>query len=86
VTSEQDWRRKIDPAGRRMSLEGTEALELYLAQIEQNLAALAEQMAILQTACAEREELLRRTVACLAERDELLREIEFNQTIVQWIV
>jgi hypothetical protein len=69
-----------------MALEGTEALGLYLAQIEQNLAALAEQMALLQTACAEREELFCRTVACLAERERLLREIEFNQTIVQWIV
>jgi hypothetical protein len=86
VTSEQDRRRKLDPTGRRMSLEGSEALELYLARIEHNLASLAEQMALLQTACTEREELLRKTVACLAERDELLREIEFNETIVQWIV
>jgi hypothetical protein len=86
VTSEKDWRRKLDSTGRRMSLEGAEALELYLAQIEHNLAALTEQMALLQTACAEREELLRKTVACLAERDQLLREMEFNQTIIQWIV
>jgi hypothetical protein len=86
VTSEKDRRRKLDPTGRRMSLEGAEALEMYLNQIEHNLATLAEQMALLQTACAEREELLRKTVACFAERDELLREIEFNQTIIQWIV
>jgi hypothetical protein len=41
-------------------LEGAEALRLYAAKIESNLAALGEQSALLRAALLERKELLAR--------------------------
>ena len=78
VTSEKDLRSKLDPATRPMVLEGTETQELYLAQIERNLEALAEQIGLLQAALEERKEASRRIVACLVEREELLHD--WNRT------
>jgi hypothetical protein len=86
VTSEKELRRQLDPATRPMSLEGLGALELYVAQIEHNLEALGEQAALLQEALAERAELIRQIVACLAEREELLREAELSRNTVRPIV
>jgi hypothetical protein len=45
----------LDAATRRMALEGMEARELYLVRIERNLAALAEQIVLLQTTLDERK-------------------------------
>lgn len=44
---------------RPMSLEGREALDLYLAKINHNASELKTQAALLQTALRERVELLR---------------------------
>jgi hypothetical protein len=55
VTSEKDLHGDLDPSARRMALEGMEARELYLARIELNLAALAEQIALLRTTLEERK-------------------------------
>jgi hypothetical protein len=41
-----------------MSLGGAEAMELYLAEIERNLAALKGEVVGLKSALAERRELL----------------------------
>jgi hypothetical protein len=51
------------PAARPMRLEGVEALQLYLIEIEQNLALLAQQIALLQSTLAERRRLLCRIAA-----------------------
>ena len=51
---------RFNPAKRAMPLEGMEALELYMAQIGRNLAALKEAMESLNTAIAERNALLAR--------------------------
>jgi hypothetical protein len=86
VTSENEFLRQLDPTSRRMSLEGLEALELYGAQMEHNLEGLARQAALLQAALADRTELMRRIVACVAEQEELLREIESSRKIVRKMV
>jgi len=86
VTSENEFLRQLDPTSRRMSLEGLEALELYEAQMEHNLRALARHAALLQAAIAERSELMRQIVACVAEQDELLREIESSRKIIRGIL
>jgi hypothetical protein len=86
VTSEKELPRQPDPAARRMSLEGLEALELYGAQMEQNLAALAQQAALLQAALAQRTELNRQIVACVAEQERLLREVESSRKAIRGIV
>jgi hypothetical protein len=41
-----------------MSLDGREALELYLAKINRNVEITNEQATLLRTAFAERKELL----------------------------
>ena len=51
------------PAARPMRLEGVEALQLYLVEIEQNLALLAQQIALLKSTLAERRRLLCRIAA-----------------------
>jgi hypothetical protein len=86
VTSEKELTRQSESITRPMSLEGMEAVELYVAQMELNLDELAEQAALLRKAIAERMELVLQIAACLAERDRLLREIEFSRTIVRQIV
>ena len=55
VMSEKDLHSDLDATTRRMALEGMEARELYLVQIERNLAALAEQIVLLQTTLDERK-------------------------------
>jgi hypothetical protein len=52
VMSEKDLHSDLDATTRRMALE---ARELYLVQIERNLAALAEQIVLLQTTLDERK-------------------------------
>jgi hypothetical protein len=47
------------PGARPMSLEGREALELYLAKINHNTSELKTQAALLHAALRERVELLR---------------------------
>jgi hypothetical protein len=86
VTSENEFLRQLDPTSRRMSIQGFEALELYGAQMEHNLQALAQHAALLQAAIAERTELMRQLVACVAEQEELLREIESSRKIIRGIV
>jgi hypothetical protein len=85
VTSEKELYGQSDPTARRMSLEGLEALELYGAQMEQNLVALAQQAALLQAALAERTELIRQIVACIAKQEEFLRELESSRKIIRGI-
>jgi hypothetical protein len=46
------------PQSQGMSLGGAEAMELYLAEIERNLAALRGEVVELKSALAERSELL----------------------------
>jgi hypothetical protein len=86
VTSEKELWRQFEPITRPMSLEGMEAVELYVAQMEKNLDELAEQTALLNKAVAERAELVLQIAACLAEQDRLLREIEFNRMVAGRIV
>jgi hypothetical protein len=49
-----------DKSVRHTRLEATEALELYMAKINNNVAVLNEQTVLLQAAFAERDELLRK--------------------------
>jgi hypothetical protein len=86
VTSENEFLRQLDPTSRRMSLEGLEAVELYGAQMEHNLEVLAQQATLLQAALAERTQLMRQIVACVAEQEELLREIESSRRIIRGMV
>ncbi len=86
MTSENEFLRQLDPTSRRMSLEGLEALELYEAQMDHNLEGLAQQAALLQAALAERTEMIRRIVACVAEQEELLREIESSRKSIRGVV
>jgi hypothetical protein len=83
VTSEKELTPQFEPITRPMSLEGMEAVELYVAQMELNLDELAVQAALLCKAVAERSELVLQIAACLAEQDRLLREIEFSRTIAR---
>jgi|KBSMisStaDraftv2_1062788.scaffolds.fasta_scaffold63886_4 hypothetical protein len=48
-----------DKSVRHTRLEATEALELYMTKINNNVAVLNEQTALLQAAFVERNELLR---------------------------
>jgi hypothetical protein len=68
------------PNTRLMSLEGAEAVELYLAGIDRNVDSINEQIALLQMALAERKELLRELDAGRGEKDELPRQIDSSQT------
>ena len=52
---------KLSPEARTMALEGVEALTLYLKEIECNMQALNEQVALLQKALTDRKELLHET-------------------------
>jgi hypothetical protein len=52
--------RKSAPQLQAMSLGGAEAMELYLAEIERNLAALKGEVGGLKSALAERSELLKK--------------------------
>jgi hypothetical protein len=52
--------RKSAPQLPDMSLGGAEAMELYLAEIERNLAALKGEVGGLKSALAERSELLKK--------------------------
>jgi hypothetical protein len=58
----------LSPCTRPMRLEGTEALELYLVEIEQNLALLAEHITLLQGALADHRRLLHRIATMPNER------------------
>lgn len=62
---ERELSRNSAPYARGMSLEGAEALELYLAEIARNLDAIDQHLTLLQTTFAERQELLREIDACL---------------------
>jgi hypothetical protein len=86
LTSEKELTRQFEPITRPMSIEGMEAVELYVAQMELNLDELAEQAALLRKAVADRTELVLQIAACLAEQNRLLREIEFSRTIARRIV
>jgi hypothetical protein len=66
VTHNVELHRKASASKRPMRLEGVEALELYLLEIEHNLAQLAEQVALLQATLVERRRLL---CAIAASRD-----------------
>lgn len=83
MTSEKELPRQFEPITRPMSIEGMEAVELYVAQMELNLDELAVQAALLHKAVAERTQLVLEIAACLAEQDRLLREIEFSRTIAR---
>jgi hypothetical protein len=50
-----------EPSSRRtrMTVEGEDALDLYVRQIARNLSDLQEQVLLLREACAEHEKLLR---------------------------
>jgi hypothetical protein len=48
----------VPPIARVASIEGKEALALYLLRIARNTEALGEQLALLRTALAERASLL----------------------------
>lgn len=85
MTSENEFLRQLDPTSRGMSLQGLEALELYGVQMEQNLVVLAQQAALLQAALAERKELIRRIVTCVAEQEELLRMMESSRKTIRSI-
>jgi len=50
--------REAAPRTRVMSIEGKEALELYLLRIGRNTESLCEQLALLRTALLERSNLL----------------------------
>ncbi len=52
---------KLSPEARTMALEGMEALTLYLKEIESNMQMLDAQVALLQRALTDREELLHET-------------------------
>lgn len=52
---------RSNPQVRSTSLEGEEALNLYVAEIGQRIDALAQQIGRLQAAFAEREQLFRET-------------------------
>jgi hypothetical protein len=54
---------KSDLPMRIMSLEGVEALGLYLAAINHNIGSLNDQVALLRAALAERDELQRKGAA-----------------------
>jgi hypothetical protein len=59
---------KTNPAPRPMSLGGVEALGLYLAKVDSNVSLIIDQIALLQTA--------------LAEREGLLGELEMHRTLI----
>jgi hypothetical protein len=58
---------RSDPPMQIMSLEGVEALDLYLAAIDHNIGSLNDQVALLRTALAERDELQRK---CATQNNE----------------
>jgi len=58
VTSDEEFDPRPDERTKPMRLQGAEALELYLIEIEQNLAELASHIALLQAELAERRKLL----------------------------
>jgi hypothetical protein len=58
MTTERMLPNESAPHTRPMSLEGQEALELYLAEIGRNVEAINGQATLLQTAFTERKELL----------------------------
>jgi len=55
---------------RQMSLEGRDALDLYLAQIGSNATELNSQIALLQAALQERVELLRELRSCQPDDEQ----------------
>jgi hypothetical protein len=72
MTSEKSPGGKFASRGRTVPLEGLDAGELYLAQIEDNLKKLTETVTLLQATVVERIELLHQSVSSRAGREKLL--------------
>jgi hypothetical protein len=54
-----------------MQLRGSAALELYLAQIERNIAFLGDQISLLRSAAAGRPDVLDRGLSIFQQRKKL---------------
>jgi hypothetical protein len=58
VSSDEEMDPRPDARAKPMRLQGAEALQLYIIEIEKNLAVLAAHIAMLQAELAERRKFL----------------------------